>query len=262
METSNSPPGAESRSGSTPFFLACVAMVAASVAVAMVTRSSPLGMGLFLAGIGAAMVFLVLPTWLEHRACSFELLGVALGELERRQYDLDSVRREHRKALTRIEEFHEQSTGMVDRLEEQARQLAEVFRLKEDLLAVRQDGQRLQRRLEDWEQALTDHCDDQFRLLSHDGVSPDYHAAVQRGLEQLARCLRSLGLDVVQPACGEPFDDRLHSASQTGPASDQVPPEHVLTCLRPGYRRGETILRRAEVRLALPPTPATPEVSA
>ncbi len=262
MEVTSPPSAGETRSGSSPFLLASAAMVAASVAVAMVTRSSPLGMGLFLVGIAGAMVFLILPTWLEYRAGSLELLGAALGELERRQYDLDSVRREHRKALTRLEEFHDRSTGMVDRLDEQARRLAEVYRLQEDLLAVRQEGQRLQRRLEDWERALADHCDDQFRLLSHDGVSPDYHAAVQRGLEQLARCLRSLGLDVVQPVLGEPFDDRLHSACGTGPATDRVPPEHVLACLRPGYRRGETILRRAEVRLALPPTPPAPEVPA
>jgi len=260
METCNPATGAESRSGSTPFFLASVAMVAASVAVAMVTRDSPLGMGLFLGGIAAAMVFLVLPTWLEHRAGSLELLAVALDDLERRQYDLDSVRREHRKALTRIEEFQEQSTRVVDRLEDQSRQLAEVFRLKEEVLVVRQEGQRLQRRLEDWDLALADHCDDQFRLLSHDGVSPDYHAAVQRGLEQLSRCLRSLGLDVVHPACGEPFDERLHRASQTGPATDQAPPEHVLTCLRPGYRRGQAVLRRADVRLALSLESTPPEV--
>ena len=109
-----------------------------------------------------------------------------------------------------------------------------------------------------------DHCDDQFRVLSHDGLSPDYREGAERSLEQLARTLRSRGLDLVRPQPGEPLDDRLHRAVETGPPTGPVAPEHVLRCLRPGYRRGDAVLQRAEVCLALAPTPTTgsTEVSA
>lgn len=263
MTQSQQPPRAEEpRASGIPFYLACVALVAASAVVAAATRNSPVGMAAFLAGMVGAMIFLVLPSWLEHRAQVLDQLAVGLAELERRQYDLEAVRREHRKALARAEETQEQAAALVDRLEEQSRQLAELFRMKEELLASRQEGQRLQKRLDDWVQVLVDHCDDQHRLLSHDGVSPDYHAGVDRSLLQLTRALRSLGLDVVQPGPGDPFDDRLHRAAETVAAEDPAAHQVVTACLRPGYRRGESVLRRADVRLALPKNSQIQEVLA
>ena len=241
----------EPRASTAPFYLASLLLVATSAGVAMDSLTSPRGMALLVGGVAAAMVFLVLPSWLEHRARVLDRLAVALARLEERQYDLESVRREHRKAQARAEEVADRVAELLGRVEEQARSLAELARFREELLGSRQEGQRLQNRLDEWSRAFMDHLDDQYRLLSHDGVSADYHAGVERVRGQLVRTLRSLGLDVVDPAPGEPFDDRLHQAAETGAATAEVPAEHVLACLHPGYRRGETVLRRAEVRLAL-----------
>ena len=186
----------EPRANTAPFYLASLLLVAASAGTAMDGLTSPMGRALFVAGVAAAMVFLVLPSWLEHRARVLDRLAVALARLEERQYDLESVRREHRKAQARAEEASDRVAELLERVEEQARSLAELARFREELLGVRQEGQRLQNRLEDWARALMDHLDDQYRLLSHDGVSADYHAGVQRGLGQLVRTLRSLGLEI------------------------------------------------------------------
>lgn len=228
----------ENRNASgVPFYLASVTLVAGSAAVAAVTRSSPLGMVAFLAGLAAAMIFLVLPSWLEHKAQVLDGLGLALAELQERNYDLEGVRREHRRALARTEEVLEG--------------LADLVRLKEELLEIRQDRQRLQRRLEDWEDSLVAYCDDQFRLLSQPGLSDDYRDAAQRSLKHVTRSLQALGLDVLHPETGDPFHDRLHQAIATEPGP--APEGHVLHCRRLGVRRGELVLRRAEVILATTP---------
>ncbi len=74
-------PQTPSQSSSTPFYLACVTLVVCSAAVVTVTRSSGLGALGFLAGVALAMFFLVLPSWLEHRAAGLDQLHLALAEI-------------------------------------------------------------------------------------------------------------------------------------------------------------------------------------
>jgi len=243
-------PQTPSQASSTPFYLACVTLVVCSAAVVTVTRSSGLGALGFLAGVALAMFFLVLPSWLEHRAAGLDQLHLALAELETRAYDLDSVRREHRRALARSEELQEKAEELAGVLREQAGRLAELFGLQEELIQARQDRQRAQNLLEARDRVLVEHHDSLERLLSQEGLSPEYLEATTRALQQLRRTLSSTGLDPIRPEPGDPLDERMHQVLGVQQPRSEVPEHHVIHCERSGFRRGDTILRRAEVFLA------------
>lgn len=250
MNNQSVSPQTLSQSSSTPFYLACVTLVVCSAAVVMVTRSSGLGALGFLCGVALAMFFLVLPSWLEHRAAGLDQLHVALAELERRSYDLDSVRREHRRALARSEELQEKAEELAGVLREQASRLAELFGLQEELIQARQDRQRAQNLLEARDRVFVEHHDSLERLLSQEGLSPGYLEATTRALQQLRRALSSTGLDPIRPEPGAPLDERMHQVLGVQEPRPEVPEHHVIHCERTGFRRGDTILRRAEVFLA------------
>lgn len=70
-------------------------------------------------------------------------------------------------------------------------------------------------------------------------------------LKQLVQALERHGLSRVDPA-GEAFDPEQHEAVSMV-ESDQVPPQHVLDVMQPGYRLNERLLRPAMVIVAKAP---------
>lgn len=239
-----------SQANCMPFYLACVTLIVCSAAVMIMTRSSAIGVVGFLGGVALAMFFMVVPSWIEHRAAGLDQLHLALAELETRAYDLDSVRREHRRALTRSEDFQEKAEELAGVLREQASRLAELFRLQEELIQARQERQRAHNLLETRDRVCIEHHDSLERLLSQEGLSPEYLEATTRALQQLRRALASTGLDPIRPEPGDPLDERMHQVLGTREPGPGVPEHHVTHCERSGFRRGDTILRRAEVFLA------------
>src|SRR5437773_9008853 len=103
--------------------------------------------------------------------------------------------------------------------------------------------QRLLPVLDDFERALANAAPDE--LESNWG----------KGIQLVERNLRALlAADDVQriPAEGAEFDPREHEAIGRQATSD-VPEGHVLHVVRPGYRKGERVIRPAQVIIAGPP---------
>lgn len=76
----------------------------------------------------------------------------------------------------------------------------------------------------------------------------DLRTGVELIYKQFGEVLQKLNVTRV-PAQGEPFDPRVHEAIEMV-NSDEVPDNHVLEELQPGYRIKERLLRPAMVRVA------------
>ena len=91
---------------------------------------------------------------------------------------------------------------------------------------------------------------DNFALaLKHTSGGPeDFRKGVELIHKQLQDVLQRLKVERI-PAHGEPFDPRVHEAIEMV-ESKEVPDNHVLEELQPGYRIKDRLLRPAMVRVA------------
>jgi molecular chaperone GrpE len=91
---------------------------------------------------------------------------------------------------------------------------------------------------------------DSFGLaLKNANAKPeDLRKGVELIYKQFGEVLQKLNVQKI-PAQGEPFDPRVHEAIEMV-NSDEVPDNHVLEELQPGYRIKERLLRPAMVRVA------------
>lgn len=85
-------------------------------------------------------------------------------------------------------------------------------------------------------------------LKNTSGSPEDFRKGVELINKQLQDVLHRLKVERV-PAQGEPFDPRVHEAIEMV-ESNEVPDNHVLEELQPGYRIKERLLRPAMVRVA------------
>lgn len=77
---------------------------------------------------------------------------------------------------------------------------------------------------------------------------------IDLSLQQLKGALAAHGLAEINPA-GKPFDPHQHEAISHQP-SPEVPAEHVMTVVRPGYSLNGRLLRPAAVIVSSGPAPA------
>lgn len=76
-------------------------------------------------------------------------------------------------------------------------------------------------------------------------------------LRELERRLTDLGVSKVE-GTGQPLDPGFQQAILTEPTADH-PPLTVLQVFAHGWRRGDRVIRPAQVKVAAPPPPAPPE---
>jgi molecular chaperone GrpE len=78
---------------------------------------------------------------------------------------------------------------------------------------------------------------------------------IEQVRSQAERVLALLGFEPLG-AAGEPFDPQRHEAAEVVRDSD-APPGTVVRVLRPGYAKGDRLLRPAVVAVSAPPDPST-----
>ncbi|HEY3059294.1 MAG TPA: nucleotide exchange factor GrpE [Chloroflexota bacterium] len=97
---------------------------------------------------------------------------------------------------------------------------------------------------------------DDFERALANAAPEDLESNWGKGVLLVERNVRSLlAADGVErlPAEGAEFDPREHEALGRQPSSD-VPDGHVLHVVRPGYRKGDRVIRPAQVIVAAPPS--------
>jgi len=97
---------------------------------------------------------------------------------------------------------------------------------------------------------------DDFERALANATSGDLESSWGQGVQLVERNLRGmLSADAVEriEAEGAEFDPRLHEAIGSAP-SPEVPEGHVLQVVRQGYRKGDRVLRPAQVIVTARPT--------
>lgn len=112
----------------------------------------------------------------------------------------------------------------------------------------RRVAEKTERLLLDWIEAV-DSVDRALGMQPSDGL--------RSVLEQMEAILARQGVERVG-AAGDPFDPELHEAISVQ-ESDEVPERTVLDVARSGYRRGERVLRPAQVVVSRNGGSAEPE---
>lgn len=94
---------------------------------------------------------------------------------------------------------------------------------------------------------------DHFDLALHqklEDVSVEQLAGgVQIVREELVRALENQGVSRIAPEPGEEFNPSYHEAMMPQPSED-IPPNHIVATLQPGYALGQVVLRPAKVTVA------------
>jgi molecular chaperone GrpE len=96
--------------------------------------------------------------------------------------------------------------------------------------------------------ALLPALDSFERALQTSSEKSEFRSGVELIYKQLLDALQKLGLRPI-PAKGGPFDPRLHEAIEMVETTD-VPDQHVIEELQPGYKLKDRLVRPAMVRVA------------
>jgi molecular chaperone GrpE len=159
-------------------------------------------------------------------------------------------------------------TEPVDELENLRAEMAEITQKADEYLRLAQRTQaefiNYRRRIEEERAAQTREANvafiqrllpilDDFERALANASSEDRESAWGKGVLLVERNLRGLlAADEVErmEAVGAEFDPRQHEAVARAPSSGDVPEGHVLHVVRPGYRKGDRVIRPAQVVVA------------
>jgi molecular chaperone GrpE len=160
----------------------------------------------------------------------------------------------------------------VDELENLRAEMAEITQKADEYLRLAQRTQadfiNYRRRIEEERAAQTREATvafiqrllpilDDFERALASAVPEDLESAWGKGVLLVERNLRGLlAADDVErmDAVGAEFDPRQHEAVARAPSSGEVPEGHVLHVVRPGYRKGDRVIRPAQVVVASSPS--------
>jgi hypothetical protein len=124
--------------------------------------------------------------------------------------------------------------------------MAETDAISDVILELRSERERLVRHIELWRERVIGLLDSYEAALAQPGLDEGYRRAFAKCRRDLLRAVQPLGLDVIEPKPGDPFDEEFHRivGEHTGPGVD---PSRVHSLQRSGYRIGSEILRHADV---------------
>lgn len=97
--------------------------------------------------------------------------------------------------------------------------------------------------------SVIDHFDRAMEVDVESVSAASVLQGVQIVRDELLRSLEGFGVKRIEAEVGAEFDPHLHEALMQQP-SEEIPSQHIVTELQPGYRLGERTLRPAKVIVA------------
>lgn len=143
-----------------------------------------------------------------------------------------------------LEQLRREREQLYDRL---ARLQAEFDNARKR--AAREQADHRDYALADTLKSLLPLADNFERALQAPAETADFRSGVELIYRQLQDIFARLGVKVLRPAEGEPFDPREQEAVEMAPVSEGED-NRVLQVLQPGYKLKERLLRPAMVRVA------------
>lgn len=97
-----------------------------------------------------------------------------------------------------------------------------------------------------WRRRIVELLDAYEATIRKPDLDPAYRTAFQKCRRDILRAVEPLGLDAIEPAPGEPFDEQLHRivGDSNSPGADHSRIAEVVRC---GYRTGSEVLRHCDV---------------
>lgn len=114
------------------------------------------------------------------------------------------------------------------------------------ILELRSERERLVRHIELWRERVIAVLDSYEAIIGQQGLDEAYRRVFAKCRRDLLRAVQPLGLDVIEPKPGDPFDEGLHRivGEETKPGADA---SRIQALRRSGYRIGSDVIRHADV---------------
>jgi molecular chaperone GrpE (heat shock protein) len=194
-----------------------------------------------------AMVVVAMHGLAESRLEAVRSLATGLLDVNARWSDLEAVRREHFKARTTFESLIAAIAAEAEHLREMQSELQRSVNgqrsIEEELLQQRQESLRQARAVEAWQMAAVEYVKGLERICEgdHEQLPPEVAKAYRKCADDFMRLMEPLGLNVIRPAAGIPFDERVHKIEGSEPAQG-VSPGHIVRCVGWGFRLPATTI--------------------
>ncbi len=173
-----------------------------------------------------------------------------VAELENVRRDSFKLRTALASATDGIEKASQDLAARLDETTNQTRRtldyLSRQLDIHEQLVQERLRSAQLTQELNSWRQFSVAYAHVLERTLAHPCLTEAYRDAAAKLLHDYVRLAGPLGIDLVVPQQGDPFDERIHQIvdEQHVPG---LPPLHVVRPESWGVRNGAVVLERARV---------------
>ncbi|MCB1189877.1 MAG: nucleotide exchange factor GrpE [Leptospiraceae bacterium] len=197
-----------------------------------------------------ASVFLAFPFYLFWKKDILMDFPDALKSVSSEMANLELVRKEHYKTKTSYEELKnglkkevEVMVGVGDSLKES---MSFYKGLENEVFNLRQTNIKLNKNLENWNRVSIEFIESVYRPLSYTEIDENYKLALNKVIKDFRGYVSAVGLDIIYPEVGSPFNDLIHEILETKETSE-LEPNSIVECKEPGYKTGENVLKRAKV---------------
>jgi molecular chaperone GrpE (heat shock protein) len=197
-------------------------------------------------------------------------LPIAFQDARNQLTDLQAIRKEYHKVRTDLEGVAAQTSASLKTLTDtlaqglaslDARQKAfdqaalDLQKAERDKMDLRQAKGDADRRTEAWQKAAFQFVQVLERTADPEtGLAEGYLKAAGKLAGDFGRTFGPLGLQLIRPAAGDRFDERIHEfAAEVETAA--LDPGTVASCAQWGFLLGEVVTAKARVVLARAPKP-------
>jgi len=171
--------------------------------------------------------------------------------------ELENVRRDNFKLRTALasttDGIEKVGQDLGARLDETAKQtqrtldyLSRQLDIHERLVQERLKTAQLTQELNSWRQFAVAYAHVLERTLAHPCLTEAYRDAAAKLLHDYTRLVGPLGIDLIMPQQGDPFDERIHQIVEEQDVAG-LPPLHIVRPESWGIRNGAVVLERARV---------------
>lgn len=171
--------------------------------------------------------------------------------------EFDDLRRDSFKLRTALADASDAIGQANKELSDQLQRTSEELRrtigyldkqldVHEQLIEERLRTARLTQELNSWKRFALAYAQTLERTLAHPCLTDAYRDAAATLLHDFRRIVGPLGIDLIIPLQGDPFDERVHQSIGVEQVTG-IPPFSVARCESWGFRDGSVVLERARV---------------